>query len=267
MIPIRDTVRSYSFPVVNWLLIGLNLLVFLYEAMLSPARLNHLIATYGLIPAHLHLNDAQWILTHPLVLATIFTSMFLHGGWFHVISNIWFLYIFGDNVEDRMGSIRYLFFYLASGLVAGLAQAFVLSDSQLPNIGASGAIAGVLGAYLLMFPKGRVVTLILFFILPWFIEIPAIFYLGLWFVTQIVSGISLLNLPDAINAGGVAWWAHIGGFVFGLVFYRFFYSPVPPGGDTPAPGRISFLVIWQMIRAGSHGFFIILSRNGNEFMD
>lgn len=123
MIPIRDTIRSYTFPIVNWLLIGLNLLVFLYEAMLSPARLNHLIATYGLVPAHLHLNDAQWVLTHPLVLATIFTSMFLHGGWFHVISTLF--------------------------------------------------------------------------------------------------SISLLNLPDAINAGSVAWWAHIGEFVFGLVFYRF----------------------------------------------
>jgi membrane associated rhomboid family serine protease len=224
MIPLRDTVRTYSFPVVNWALIGVNLVVFLYEATLSPARLNHLIVTYGLVPAHLHLNDLQWVLAHPIALATIFTSMFLHGGWFHVISNMWFLYIFGDNVEDRMGSLRYLAFYLASGLIAALAQTLVGPNSQLPTIGASGAIAGVLGAYLLMFPKGRVVTLLLIFIFPWFIEIPAVFYLGFWFVSQILSGISFLSLSRATDLGGVAWWAHIGGFVFGMIFYRFFLS-------------------------------------------
>ncbi len=222
MLPIRDTARSYSFPVINWLLIGANLVIFLYETTLSTAHLNHLIATYGLVPAHLHLNDPHWIITHPFVLATIFTSMFLHGGWFHLISNMWFLYIFGDNVEDRMGAMRYLAFYLASGLVAGLAQILILPGSQLPNIGASGAIAGILGAYLLMFPKGRVLTLILIFIFPWFVEIPAIFFLGFWFATQLLSGISFLNLPNATNLGGVAWWAHIGGFVFGMIFYRLF---------------------------------------------
>jgi membrane associated rhomboid family serine protease len=222
MLPIRDTVRSYTFPAVNWMLIGANSVVFLYETSLSPTRLNQLIATYGLVPARLHLSDPQWILTHPLVLVTLFTSMFLHGGWFHVISNMWFLYIFGDNVEDRMGSLRYLVFYLASGLIAALAQVLVLPNSQLPTIGASGAIAGVLGAYLLMFPKGRVITLVLIFILPWFIEIPAIFYLGFWFASQILSGISFLALPSAADMGGVAWWAHIGGFVFGMLFYRIF---------------------------------------------
>jgi rhomboid family protein len=222
MLPIRDTVRSYSFPAINWVLIGVNSVVFLYEATLSPARFNQLIATYGLVPAHLHLADPHWMLTHPLTLATLFTSMFLHGGWLHVIGNMWFLYIFGDNVEDRMGSLRYLVFYLASGLVAALAQALVLPNSQLPTIGASGAIAGVLGAYLLMFPKGRVLTLVLIFILPWFIEIPAVFYLGFWFLFQIFSGISLLSLSNSPQMGGVAWWAHIGGFVFGMIFYRFF---------------------------------------------
>jgi membrane associated rhomboid family serine protease len=222
MLPIRDTVRSYSFPAVNWALIGFNLVVFLYEATLSPARFNQLIATYGLVPARLHLADLQWVLIHPFALATLFTSMFLHGGWFHVISNMWFLYIFGDNVEDRMGPLRYLAFYLASGLIAALVQALTVPNSQLPTIGASGAIAGVLGAYVLMFPKGRVITLILIFIFPWFVEIPAVFYLGFWFVTQILSGISFLTLPSAADMGGIAWWAHIGGFVFGMVFYRFF---------------------------------------------
>jgi membrane associated rhomboid family serine protease len=222
MLPIRDTVRSHSFPAVNWALIGANSAVFLYEAALSPARFNQLIAQYGLVPARLHLTDPQWVLTHPFALVTLFTSMFLHGGWFHVISNMWFLYIFGDNVEDRMGSLRYLAFYLASGLVAALAQTLVLPNSQLPTIGASGAIAGVLGAYLLMYPKGRVLTLVLIFILPWFVEIPAIFYLGFWFLSQLFSGISILSLSSAANMGGIAWWAHIGGFVFGMIFYRFF---------------------------------------------
>jgi rhomboid family protein len=222
MLPLRDTVRSNSFPAVNWALIGVNSVVFLYEATLSPARLNQFIANFGLVPARLHLADAQWVLTHPLVLATLFTSMFLHGGWFHVISNMWFLYIFGDNVEDRMGPVRYLAFYLVSGLVAAVAQALVVPTSQLPTIGASGAIAGVLGAYLLMFPKGRVITLVLIFIFPWFIEIPAVFYLGFWFVSQILSGISFLTLSSAADMGGTAWWAHIGGFVFGMIFYRFF---------------------------------------------
>jgi membrane associated rhomboid family serine protease len=222
MLPIRDTVRSYSFPTVNWALIGVNSVIFLYEAMLSPARLNQLIAHYGLVPARLHLTDPQWMATHPLGLATLFTSMFLHGGWLHVISNMWFLYIFGDNVEDRMGSLRYLAFYLTSGLIAGLAQALVLPNSQLPTIGASGAIAGVLGAYLLMYPKGRVLTLVFIFILPWFIEIPAVFYLGFWFLSQILSGLSFLNLSNSAQMGGIAWWAHIGGFVFGMIAYRFF---------------------------------------------
>jgi membrane associated rhomboid family serine protease len=222
MLPIRDTVRSHSFPAVNWLLIGVNSVVFLYEATLSPSRFNHLITQFGLVPARLHLTDPQWILTHPFVLATLFTSMFLHGGWFHVISNMWFLYIFGDNVEDRMGSLRYLAFYLVSGLVAALAQTLVLPSTQLPTIGASGAIAGVLGAYLLMYPRGRVLTLVLIFILPWFVEIPAIFYLGFWFLTQLFSGISILSLSSTANMGGIAWWAHIGGFVFGMIFYRFF---------------------------------------------
>jgi rhomboid family protein len=222
MLPIRDTVRSHSFPAVNWALIGANSAVFLYEAALSPARFNQLIAQYGLVPAHLHLTDPLWVLTHPFALVTLFTSMFLHGGWFHVISNMWFLYIFGDNVEDRMGSLRYLAFYLASGLVAALAQSLVLPNSQVPTIGASGAIAGVLGAYLLMYPKGRVLTLVLIFILPWFVEIPAIFYLGFWFLSQLFSGLSILSLSGTATMGGIAWWAHIGGFVFGMVFYRFF---------------------------------------------
>ena len=144
----------------NWLLIALNALVFLYELRLSPAGLNQFINTYALIPARVDL-------AYPLSLASIFTSMFMHGGWFHFLSNMWVLFIFGDNVEDRMGSGRYLIFYLLSGLAAGLLQVYVDPASQIPTIGASGAIAGVLGAYFSFFPTARVLTVIPIFIFPW----------------------------------------------------------------------------------------------------
>jgi membrane associated rhomboid family serine protease len=148
--------------------------------------------------------------------------MFLHGGWFHIISNMWILFIFGDNVEDRMGSGRYLLFYLISGLAAAFVQVLTNPASQIPAIGASGAIAGVLGAYFLLYPRSRVITLIPIFFIPWIVEIPAIFYLGFWFVSQLFSGVAALRLPQEVAMGGVAWWAHIGGFVFGIVFYRLF---------------------------------------------
>jgi membrane associated rhomboid family serine protease len=135
---------------------------------------------------------------------------------------MWTLFIFGDNVEDRMGPGRYLFFYLAGGVVANLLQAFVFPQSNLPAVGASGAIAGILGAYFLLYPRARVITLIPIFFYPWFVEISAIFYLGFWFVSQLYSGIYTLGLADQAEVGGVAWWAHIGGFLFGLVFVKLF---------------------------------------------
>lgn len=222
MIPIRDTVRSHSFSLVNWALIGANTFVFLMEARMAPAAQARLITTFGLVPARLDLlNPLQWI-SHPQPLLTLFTHMFLHGGWLHFLSNIWVLYIFGDNVEDRMGPGRYLLFYLASGLFAGLTQAVVDLTSTTPAIGASGAIAGVLGAYLILFPKSRVITLIPLFFIPWFVELPSVIFLGFWFVTQLISGLSSLWLPGAAHMGGVAFWAHIGGFLFGMIFFRLF---------------------------------------------
>ena len=220
MLPLRDTVRSTSFPIVNWLFIGLNTVVFLYEATLSPSALNRFIVTFGVVPAQLNFTNPSVLLANPLPLFTLFTHMFLHGGWFHLLSNVWILYIFGDNVEDRMGAGRYLTFYILCGLVAGIAQIVIAPNSRIPAIGASGAIAGVLGAYFLLFPRARVITLIPLVFLPWFIEIPAIFYLGFWFISQLYSG--LLSLPNAGSMGGVAWWAHIGGFVFGVIFHRLF---------------------------------------------
>jgi membrane associated rhomboid family serine protease len=209
MLPLADTVRSRSFPLVNWLIILANLAVFvLLELNQTPRQLQAFLTTYGLVPARL--LDLQ-----PWAGLTLLTHMFLHGGWLHLISNLWALYIFGDNVEDRMGSARYLVFYLLAGLIAALVQAFIARDSRVPMVGASGAIAGVLAAYLLLFPTARVITLVPIFLIPWFLEIPAVFYLVVWFISQFFSGVLSLG---AQSAGGVAYWAHIGGFVAGLLF-------------------------------------------------
>jgi membrane associated rhomboid family serine protease len=146
--------------------------------------------------------------------------MFLHGGWVHFLSNMWTLFIFGDNVEDRMGSGRFLLFYLLGGVLAGLAQAFVDPASRVPAIGASGAIAAVLGAYFLFFPGSRVITFVPVFFLPWFVEIPSFIYLGFWFISQLFSGVAALATVSGVAGGGVAWWAHVGGFVAGLLLAR-----------------------------------------------
>jgi membrane associated rhomboid family serine protease len=214
MIPIKDTIRSRTFPAVTWLLIILNALIFLYEISLTSVNLEALIETFGLVPAFIQpANPLTW---YPFL-----THMFLHGGWLHVISNLWILFIFGDNVEDRMGSGRFLFFYLLGGVAAGLLQNALSADSRIPSIGASGAIAAVLGAYILFFPRSRVITLIPIVIIPWFVEIPAVIFLGIWFITQIYSGVLALA-GTAGDWGGVAWWAHVGGFVFGLLLARLF---------------------------------------------
>ena len=213
MLPLADTVRSRTFPFVNWLIILTNLLVFvLYELGRSPAELQRFVTEYGVVPARLLGGD-------PVALLTLLTNQFLHGGWLHLISNLWALYIFGDNVEDRMGSGRYLIFYLVCGVAASLLQAFLTPLSTLPLIGASGAIAGVLAAYLLFFPTARVITLIPIFFFASFIEIPAVLYLVIWFVLQLFNGVMSLGV-SAGDMGGVAYWAHIGGFAAGLLLAR-----------------------------------------------
>ena len=215
MIPLRDTIRSYNFPVVNWSLIILNTLVFLYQIGLSQSELFSFIRTFGMVPSQISgLDPASW--------TTLFTNMFLHGGFFHLISNMWILYIFGDNVEDRLGSIRYLFFYILGGLAANLVQLYFAQGSSVPVIGASGAIAGVLGGYFLLFPRARVITLFLLFFFPWFVEIPAVVFLGFWFVSQLYSGLFSLAMPSGVQMGGIAWWAHIGGFIFGVLMINVF---------------------------------------------
>ena len=227
MIPLRDTIRSRTIPLVNVAFIALNALVFIFELSLSPQGLERFIMTFGMVPARLHLTEPLALLQNPLVLITLFSHMFMHGGWVHFLSNMWTLFIFGDNIEDRMGHRRYLIFYVFAGLASGLLQALVAPGSRVPAIGASGAIAGVLGAYFILYPGGRVVTLIMLVFIPWFVEIPAIIYLGFWFVTQLFSGLAALNTPGAANMGGVAWWAHIGGFLFGVFVHRLFLRQAP----------------------------------------
>lgn len=212
MIPIRDNVPSRSYPLVNVLLIWTNFIAFAIE--LSRPNVEAFLMTWGFVPARL----AQEGLT-PFVAATFITSMFLHGGWAHILGNMWFLYIFGDNVEDRLGHFRYLVFYLVCGLVSGVAHLLANAGSPMPAVGASGAIAGVLGGYFLLFPYATVASLVWFVWIIDIIEIPAVTFLGLWFIFQLFSGVASLPFAGE-QIGGVAWWAHIGGFVCGLVLIK-----------------------------------------------
>ena len=212
MIPLYDTARTRRLPIVTWLLIALNVLVFIYEIGMAPAALEQFLRTWGLVPSELlGRPQTEWI--------TILTSMFLHGGWIHILSNMWVLFIFGDNVEERMGGGRYLVFYLLSGVAAGLLQSLLLRSSSEPMIGASGAIAGVLGAYLMLSPHARVASLVPILFIFTVIQVPATLFLLFWFVSQLFSG--WLTLGGA-TGGGVAWWAHVGGFLFGVLAVFFF---------------------------------------------
>src|SRR5450755_413617 len=202
MFPLKDTQPSYSRPVVTIVLIALNLLVFLFEASLGPSSRNALIEYYGLVPDQFRLS-------------AIFTSMFLHGGWMHVLGNMWFLWIFGDNIEDILGHAKYLGFYLLCGVVAALTQVMFNHYSRVPMVGASGAIAGVMGAYMVKFPHSRIRTAV-FFIFILFTEIPAWVMLIYWFAIQLFSGWGSLGDTQA-NQGGTAFFAHIGGFIAGIV--------------------------------------------------
>jgi len=212
MFPLYDTVRSRRFPFINLMLILINILAFLYEMQMDPSVLKEFIFEWGLIPARL-LNDPS------MAWSTIFTSMFLHGGWIHIINNMWVLFIFGDNVEARMGGIRYLIFYLLCGVAAGLLQTYVLTSSQQPMIGASGAVAGVLGAYLILFPHSRIASLVPILFIFTIIEIPAVIFLLFWFVLQLYSGLFAIG---GGSGSGIAWWAHVGGFLFGVIMVVFF---------------------------------------------
>jgi membrane associated rhomboid family serine protease len=221
MIPFRDNIPSRTLPVINISLIVVNVLVFFFELTLGPRSLDRFIYQFGVVPASVF----SWPGSGETILAVIVpfvTSMFLHGGWMHLIGNMWYLWIFGDNVEDRLGHLRFLIFYLVCGLGAGFVQTVMNPNATVPSIGASGAIAGVLGAYLLSYPTAKVLTLVPIFIFIQFIEIPAIIVLGFWFVMQFLYGTASLAVATSANTGGVAWWAHVGGFILGMILIRVF---------------------------------------------
>ncbi|MGZ5444346.1 MAG: rhomboid family intramembrane serine protease [Thermoanaerobaculia bacterium] len=229
MIPLRDDNPRRTFPFVTYTLVALNILAFLWELSLGP-KLQPALFNIAFIPARYWL-PGNWVFD----LLTIVVSMFLHGGLLHIGSNMLYLWIFGDNVEDRLGHGRYVLFYLLCGFAATLAHAAFSPGSRVPAIGASGAIAGVLGAYLILWPHARVMTLIPIFFFITVRELPAIILLGVWFVLQLFSGVGSLGVTDAQDMGGVAYFAHIGGFVAGLLFIGLFGGFRSPRRREPPP--------------------------------
>lgn len=226
MIPLRDANPTQSTPLVTIVLVALNVLVFLGElALQAQGQFNQFIMTWGVIPAELTSQFlGEW--------QTLFSAMFLHGGWAHLLGNMLYLWIFGDNIEDRLGSGRFLLFYLVAGLAATAVQVAINPGSQVPNIGASGAIAGVLGGYLILFPRTRILTLVFRFIT----EVPAILVLGSWFVYQFFFGVASLSQMD-MQIGGVAFFAHVGGFVAGMALIKPFEFGRSPRDSGPSSYR------------------------------
>jgi len=218
MIPLRDTIPSRHKPKMTMYIIAANALVFLFQYILGNKELNMIVYNFGFIPE----KFSNLILRQPLAAIAyypILSSLFLHGGLFHLISNMWALWIFGDNVEDLMGHSRFFVFYIICGIIANLSHFIFNTTSPVPAIGASGAIAGVMGAYLVLFPFSRIITLVPLLFIPFFISIPAVVYLVVWFLTQLYSG-AVYALADGRLAGGIAWWAHVGGFAGGILLFR-----------------------------------------------
>lgn len=248
MIPIGDSVHSRTFPVVNVTIISLNILIFLYELTLSTVRqppfgfsqLDVFFFHWGTIPAcladqfgydpNVSARSLAFYCAGNHEIGAVFYSMFLHGGWLHLLGNMIFLWVFGDNVEDAMGHLRYALFYLVVGLAATSAHVWASQNDLTPSIGASGAIAGVLGAYLVLYPRARVTALLpIFFIIPFYV--PAVFLIGFWFLLQLFNGLASLTTTDVVNAGGgIAWFAHVGGFTAGVLLVKLFVlgRTVPP---------------------------------------
>ena len=210
MIPLRDVIPSRTFPLFTIIFIVLNCVAFLFELSLGEKGLEPFLYQWAVVP-----TQFAWI--------TVLTSMFLHGGWLHILGNMLYLWIFGDNVEDRMGHGRFVVFYLLCGTAAALAQTAMQPDSYVPMVGASGAIAGIMGAYFVLYPHSRIVTLIPFIFIQ-VVEVPAIFFLGIWFLMQFVSGVGSIATTTA-GEGGVAFWAHVAGFVTGLAGVVVFRRP------------------------------------------
>ena len=221
MFPIQDSVPSRSVPVVTRALTLINVVVFFFELSLSRESIIQLFYLFGVVPARF--TDPEWAASIGFPIGSywsLLTHQFLHGGWLHIVANMWTLWIFGDNVEDRMGPLRFIIFYLVCGVLAALTQVLVTPNATIPSVGASGAIAGVLGAYLLFFPTARLIVLIPILFFPFFFELPAVIFLVLWFFIQLFSGTAMLASPQQV--GGIAFWAHIGGFIAGMLLCRFF---------------------------------------------
>ncbi len=226
MIPIRDDAPRLSTPYVNYFLVALNVVVFLYEVLaFDPGGLNQFMYQFGFAPAHL----TSWIggghTTATAAVVPIFTSMFLHASWLHLIFNMWALWIFGDNVEDHLGSALYLVMYLLAGIAGSLVHTGFNPHLTVPSVGASGAIAGVMGAYFVLYPRARVLTILPVFF--WFFAwLPAWVFLGIWFVGQVLSGAatSIAYTSSTAAGGGIAFWAHVGGFLSGVALIKVFPS-------------------------------------------
>lgn len=218
MLPLKDNIPTDRFPIVTVILIAINTLVYIYEFLLGPA-VDEFLVKYGMTPYEITHNISAYPRAVP-VYATLITSMFLHAGLLHVAGNMLFLWIFGNNVEDSMGRFRFVIFYLLCGLLASFAQILMGPDSPIPNVGASGAIAGVLGGYILLFPRARVTTLIFLGIFITWVELPAIVVLLFWITLQVLLGIT--GISSAMADGGVAYFAHIGGFVAGIALIKVF---------------------------------------------
>jgi membrane associated rhomboid family serine protease len=223
MIPLRDTTPARNYPIANTAIIAINVVVYCLQLLQGP-EINRFIYIYGLVPARYSVAPIAAYFTTGQQLFSLVSFMFLHGSFWHILGNMWSLYIFGDNVEDRLGPIRYTLFYLLCGISSGLSHLILNLHSNLPTIGASGAIAGVMGAYFILHPRSKILTLIPIFFIPYFLNIPAYIFLGLWFLLQFINAAS-----SHAGAGGIAWWAHIGGFIFGMLFLKLF-SALPDTG-------------------------------------
>ncbi len=223
MIPIQDEIRPRNFPLINWIIIVVNLIIFIYELRLPDNAIEGFFSTYGIVPANYTKDKllANLMNGNLKYFFPFLSNMFLHGGFGHFIGNMWTLYIFGDNVEDVMGKFRYLLFYIICGILAGLSHLLLNGGSDIPAIGASGAISGVMAAYMFLYPRGRILFFIpVFIFIPIFVPLPAWLYLGVWFIGQLYGATASLMLSNAVTE--IAFWAHIGGFVFGAALYRLF---------------------------------------------
>ncbi|MFB0507314.1 MAG: rhomboid family intramembrane serine protease [Thermodesulfobacteriota bacterium] len=218
MIPLRDTIQSKTYPIIRNAIIGINVFIFLWQLAQGP-HLRRVFDLYGMVPIRYSNPQISGEFTFFQQIVPFFSYMFLHGGFLHLLGNMWFLYIFGDNVEDRLGPSRFMAFYILSGVAAVLIHLATNWHSSLPTIGASGAIAGIMGAYFLLFPRSRVLTMVPIFFFPFLFELPALFFLGYWVLIQF-----LYASVSHGQAGGVAWWAHIGGFIFGLATIKLFLA-------------------------------------------